>query len=69
MNEEKINSIVNKSYYNAEYAKEYYNKNKDKIIERAKKRWAELSDKEKEEYYEGRKRKRRLKKESRKSHT
>ena len=62
MNKENINSIVNKSYYNAEYAKEYYTKNKEKIIERAKKRWADLSEAEKEEYYEGRKRKRKLKK-------
>lgn len=60
-----LDSIVNKSYYNSDYAKDYYQKNKNKIIERAKNRWANLSDKEKREYYEDRKQQRRkLKKEN-----
>jgi hypothetical protein len=54
-----MSDIVNRSYYNPEYHRDYYQKNKQKIIERAKERWAKMSDKEREEYYEGLKKQRR----------
>ena len=58
----RINKVVNKSYYNSKYAKEYYQKNKETILNRSKKRWADMTDFEKQEYYEERKQKRKLKK-------
>jgi len=58
----RIDKAVRKSYYNKTYAKDYYKNNKETILNRSKSRWAEMSDVEKQAYYDARKQKRKLKK-------
>ena len=48
-------SLIKKSYYKSTSAKAYYEENQEKINNRSKKRWAELSLEEKQNYYKKRK--------------
>jgi len=56
--DEATEKALRKKYYNPKYAQSYYQKNKDKIIKASKSRWANMTDEEKQAYYQERKAKR-----------
>lgn len=55
-----VDRELNRKYYKRDRARKYYKKHRDKINQRSKDRWASMSPDERADYYERRKKRKRL---------